>query len=90
MSARPGPRFCGICGRRVPLLSATLGDRVAYCAEHAAAVKRAERLPADELERLPTMADEAAAELRRAEREAELELRRSEAELRRRPRSGDV
>jgi len=55
------PRWCGVCGVRVPSSSPTLEDLIAYCPTHAELVKAAEKLPRDPAEELPTMA----AELRR-------------------------
>jgi hypothetical protein len=58
-------RWCGVCGCRVYGPAAMLEAPIAYCGEHNRLVVAAEALPADELERLPTFADELELEARR-------------------------
>jgi hypothetical protein len=57
-----GPRarvVCALCGRLMKFAPAIVQGRY-YCPEHAALIRRGEHVPPEPLEKLPTLADEAA------------------------------
>lgn len=60
-------RWCGVCGGRVYGPAAMLEAPIAYCVEHGRLVAAAEKLPVDELERLPAIGDELEREVAGAE-----------------------